>query len=244
MEQLSARLNAEHALVEAQTRIAQLEQALQQGGRSGTAGQMVDARVLGRPDMGWRRESTPQLELRDGSSRGSHRSGAVNGQDECRMQYGCAEQRSYDRSEEGQEYAVVLRPDHAMHGKGSGSHRKCTARVGHGGAATSYKSERGFETSHGFATEGYDNAQQLRIGVGSLPFWEEGLFFSSFFQFSFFETFFIFSFLFSFFFFFLNVFSIPPPPSPPLPSLGGSPGPSPKTSLSPSKILILRHDSG
>ena len=50
-EQLNARRGAERALVEAQTRITQLDQALQQGGRLGTAaGQVVDTRVLGRPD--------------------------------------------------------------------------------------------------------------------------------------------------------------------------------------------------
>ena len=50
-EQLTARRGAERALVEAQTRIAQLDRALQQGGRPGTAaGQVVDTRVLGRPD--------------------------------------------------------------------------------------------------------------------------------------------------------------------------------------------------
>ena len=47
-EQLSARRGAERALVEAQTRITQLDQALQQGGRLG--GQVVDTRVLRRPD--------------------------------------------------------------------------------------------------------------------------------------------------------------------------------------------------
>ena len=50
-EQLHARRGAEHALVEAQNRIAQLDQALQHGGRLGaTTGQVVDTRVLGRPD--------------------------------------------------------------------------------------------------------------------------------------------------------------------------------------------------
>ena len=49
--QLNARRGAERALVEAQTRITQLDQALQQGGRPGTAaGQVVDTRVFGRPD--------------------------------------------------------------------------------------------------------------------------------------------------------------------------------------------------
>ena len=56
------------------------------------------------------------------------RSGAVDGHDECRKQYGCAEQRSNDRSKEGQECAVVLGIDHAMHEKSSES-RKCTARL-------------------------------------------------------------------------------------------------------------------
>ena len=49
--ELIARRGAERALVEAQTRITQLDQALQQGGRHGTAaGQVLDTRVLGRPD--------------------------------------------------------------------------------------------------------------------------------------------------------------------------------------------------
>ena len=50
-EQLNARRGTEHSLFEAQNRIAQLDQALQQGGRLATsAGQVVDTRVLGRPD--------------------------------------------------------------------------------------------------------------------------------------------------------------------------------------------------
>ena len=53
--------------------------------------------------MGRRREIMTHLELRDESLRGSHRSGAVDGHDECRNQYGCAEQRNNDRTEKGQE---------------------------------------------------------------------------------------------------------------------------------------------
>ena len=50
-EQLNARRGAEQELVEAQKRIAQLDQALQQGGRLATSvSQAVDTRVLGRPD--------------------------------------------------------------------------------------------------------------------------------------------------------------------------------------------------
>ena len=50
-EQLNARRSAEHALVEAENRIAHLDQALQQGARPATSiGQVVDTRVLGRPD--------------------------------------------------------------------------------------------------------------------------------------------------------------------------------------------------
>ena len=69
-----------------------------------------------------------------------HRSGAVDGHGECRKQYGCVEQRSNDRSEEGQVCAVLFRPDHVMHGKSSGSPPKCTARLGHGRVATSLAS--------------------------------------------------------------------------------------------------------
>ena len=58
-EQLTARRGAEHALVEAQNRIAQLDHALQQGGRPTTsAGHVVDTRVLGRPDMTGAESST------------------------------------------------------------------------------------------------------------------------------------------------------------------------------------------
>ena len=50
-EQLNARRGAERALVEAQTKTTQLDKALQQGGRPGTAaGQVVGTRVLGRLD--------------------------------------------------------------------------------------------------------------------------------------------------------------------------------------------------
>ena len=64
-----------------QTRITQLDQALQQGGRPCTAaGQVVHSRVLGRPDK-WD-EGLAQLEFRDESLRGSHRSGFVGGHDE------------------------------------------------------------------------------------------------------------------------------------------------------------------
>ena len=50
-EQLNAHRGAERVLVEAQNRIAQLGQALQQGGCPGTAaGQVVDTLVLGRLD--------------------------------------------------------------------------------------------------------------------------------------------------------------------------------------------------
>ena len=50
-EQLNSLRGAEHELVEAQKRIAQLDQALQQGGRLAmSVSQAVDTRVLGRPD--------------------------------------------------------------------------------------------------------------------------------------------------------------------------------------------------
>ena len=41
------------------------------------------------------------------------------------------------RQRKARSVAVVLRPDHVVHGKSSGSHRQCTARLGHGGVATS-----------------------------------------------------------------------------------------------------------
>ena len=51
MDKLNVWRRAEHALVEAQNRIAQLDRALPQGGRPATSvGHVVDTRVLGRPD--------------------------------------------------------------------------------------------------------------------------------------------------------------------------------------------------
>ena len=51
-KQLNARRGAEHALVEAQNKIAQMDQALQQGERPMVSvGQLVDTRVLARPNM-------------------------------------------------------------------------------------------------------------------------------------------------------------------------------------------------
>ena len=141
-EQLNARRGAERALVEAQTRITQLDQALQQGGRPGTAaGQVVDTRVLGRPDK-WdgSEKDMAQLEFRDESLRGSHRSSFVGGHDDCGMQYGCYEQRYDDGREKGKECAVVFRLDHAVHRKSSGSHCKCTTRLVHGGVANALSS--------------------------------------------------------------------------------------------------------
>ena len=50
-EQLDARRHAEHALVGAQTRIAQLNQGLQQRARpTVSVDQVLDTRALGRPD--------------------------------------------------------------------------------------------------------------------------------------------------------------------------------------------------
>ena len=81
-EQLNARRGAERALVEAQNRISQLDHALQQAGQ-----------------VGRQREGMAQLEFCNESSRRSHRSGFVDGHDDCGMQYGCYEQRCDDGRE-------------------------------------------------------------------------------------------------------------------------------------------------
>ena len=75
--------------------IAQDNQALQQGGRFGTAvGQVVYSRVLGRPDK-WDggEKAWPKWSFVMKAFFGSHRSGVVNGRDACRKQHGCVEQR-------------------------------------------------------------------------------------------------------------------------------------------------------
>ena len=85
VEQLNAHQNAENALVEAQTRIAQLDQVLQQNERPGAAvGQVVDTRVLERPDKWDEREKAWPNWIRDERLRGSH---------QCRKQYRRAEQQ-------------------------------------------------------------------------------------------------------------------------------------------------------
>ena len=136
-EQLNARRGAERALVEARTRITQLDQALQQGGRPGTAaGQVVDTRVLGRPDK-W-----------DGSEKAwtnwsfvmKAHAGAIDQAlsadmttAECSMD--AMSNDTMTGEKKGKERAVVFRLDHAVHGKSSGSHCNCTTRLEHGGVA-------------------------------------------------------------------------------------------------------------
>ena len=103
-----------------------------------------------------------QLEFCDDSDRGSHRSGFVGGHDDCGMQYGCHEQRCDDRREKGKECAVVFRLDHVVHGKSSGSHCKCTIRLGHGGVAnalSSLLSEKESETC-------CDDARSVGVSFG------------------------------------------------------------------------------
>ena len=51
-------------------------------------GQVVNTRVLGRPDK-WDGCGVAKLELRDEDLRGSHRPAAVEGHDKFRDQYGC-----------------------------------------------------------------------------------------------------------------------------------------------------------
>ena len=134
-EQLNARRHAEHALVEARTKITQLDQALHS--KVDDVAHQSDKWwilvFLGRPDK-WDggEKAMAQSELRVEGSRGSH-----NGHDECRKQYGRSEQRDDRKSEESQECAIILHPDHAMHWKSSGSHRKCAARLEHGGVVSS-----------------------------------------------------------------------------------------------------------
>ena len=130
-EQLHARRGAEHALVEAQTRIAQLDQALHQGARPAVSvGQVVDTRGLGTPDK-W-----------DGSERAwpnwsfvmKAYAGAID-HDQCRDQYGRVEQRPHDASEAAQVCAVVLRYDRVVHWQSRVTHRQCSAWLEHGAVA-------------------------------------------------------------------------------------------------------------
>ena len=67
--------------------LAQLDQALQQGGRPGpSAGQLVDTGVLLRAgEVGRQREGMAQLEFRNESLCRNHRSSFVGGHDDFRM---------------------------------------------------------------------------------------------------------------------------------------------------------------
>ena len=124
-EQLNARRGSERALVEAQNRIAQLDQALQQGDRPGTAaGQVVDTRVLGRPDN-WdgSDEAWPNwsyvMKAHAGAIDQDLSADMTTG--ECSMDAMSNEAMS---GEKGKECAVAPRADHVVHGKSSGSHCK------------------------------------------------------------------------------------------------------------------------
>ena len=79
--------------------------------------------------VAWQRGDMAQLEL-DESLRCGRQPAAVRRRDECTNQYEPGEQRAASR------FAVVLRLDHVVHGKRSGSHRKCSARLEYEGVAT------------------------------------------------------------------------------------------------------------
>ena len=166
-EQLNARRGAERAMVEAQTRITQLDQALQQGGRPGTAaGQVVDTRVLGRPDKWDGSEmARPNWSFVMKAYAGAIGQAFVGRHDDCGMRYGWYEQRYDDgREKKGKECGVVFRLDHVARGKSSGSQCRCTTRLGHGGVAnalSSLLSEEQCETC-------CDDARSVGVSLGTM----------------------------------------------------------------------------
>ena len=102
---------------------------------------MVDTRVLGRPDKA------------DGSEKARPNwsfvmkayAGAIDQALSARMTTAeCStDAMSNDAmtgERKGKECALVFLPDHVVHGKSSGSHCKCTTRLGHGGVANALSS--------------------------------------------------------------------------------------------------------
>ena len=85
-----------------------------------TGGGYSCSREVGQVD--WQQGCMAQLVLRDESLRwGRH--AVVSGSDECREQHARADQCAAHRC------AVAFRPDHVVHGKRLGSHRKCSTRL-------------------------------------------------------------------------------------------------------------------
>ena len=58
----------------------------------------------------------------------------------CRDRRGCVGQRRHEASQEVQECAVVFRLDHVVHWQSPGTHRQCSAWLGHGGVADALSS--------------------------------------------------------------------------------------------------------
>ena len=141
-EQLNAQRGAERALVEAKTRITQLEQALQQGGRPGTAaGQVVDTRVLGRPDkwdgseMAW-----PNCSFVMKAYAGAIDQALSADMTTAECSADALSNDTMTGEKKAMKCAVVFRLDHVVHRESSGSHCKCTTRLGHGGVANALSS--------------------------------------------------------------------------------------------------------
>ena len=97
------------------------------------AGQVVDTRVVERPDKcDGSEKAWPNWSFVMKAYAGAIRPGAVDGHDRCSDEYGCVEQRKHDESQEVQDCAVVFRLDHVVHWHSSGPHRTCSAWQGHG----------------------------------------------------------------------------------------------------------------
>ena len=143
-EQLNARRGAEFALVVAEHRIAQLDQAFWQGARlTAPVGQVVDTRVLsGRPDK-WdgSEKALAKMELRD---EGLRREPSTSS---CRTDVTSAEistdvlsndsMAPRKQSRSVQLYFVL---DHVVCWQSFGSDQQCSAWLGHGGVADALSS--------------------------------------------------------------------------------------------------------
>ena len=134
-EQVVARRQAEQALAEAQGRITQLSQTAQQGTRA--TGQVVDTRVLGKPD----KCDGSEKAWPNWSSVAKAYAGAIDQQlsdDMTKAEISTTVLNNDSTSQEAQapECAAALHPDHALYWTSIGSHRRCPTRLKNGSVAS------------------------------------------------------------------------------------------------------------
>ena len=136
-EQLTARRRAEHALVDAHSRIEQLDQALQQGARStASVDQVLDTRVLGRPDK-WdgSEKAWPNWRFVMKAHAGAIDQHLSTGMTSAEISTDALSNESMTPRKQSRSVQLYLVLIMLCTGQSLEPHRQCSAWLGHGGVA-------------------------------------------------------------------------------------------------------------